>query len=108
MAKSKRTIDLNYNNAIKQADELDRLSRDIKRLKSVLDARSNISSFWQATCTENYKSALNREIKNLDVLSDNYKVVASIIRDTAEEVYKAEMDALRIAKDRQYSGGGSR
>ena len=103
---SEQSIRLNYQRAIVQADKLTEIGRSIKYMadRDYEDAINGISSAWKGENANTYISkarALQGKIKatgqSLINTADEMRRKAQIIRD-------AELDALRIAQEREALG----
>lgn len=95
------TIQFDYNHAISQAKELERLadrieSNVVKKMDGVAD---DLNAAWKGESAGNY-------IRKEQQLRDQIKQTARELRDTAADIrrvakrlYNAEMEAIRIAQE---------
>ncbi len=99
---SKSKIKMDFREAKKQADELDEIAENLRNVanRDLEQAMSVLNSGWKGNNATLYlekvnrvKEETNREVKDL-------QNIASDIRRTARIIYEAEMEAWRIAHDR--------
>lgn len=106
MAKTSVQIYCNYLSAKAQANELEEIANDIIKLSD--EQLSNEFMYvylqWTGEASKSYQNRgriLRTQIKDH---ANELKKAASTIRRVAERVYKTEMEALRIARERKYKG----
>lgn len=104
MAKSASEIRMDYNHAIRQADSLSRIARELRNSanKDFQDCVSEISYNWTGSNASAYVNKCNRLISNILKTADRLERTASTIRKIAKNTYDAEMRALRLALIRKY------
>lgn len=110
--KNRNTIRLNFNRAKQQADRLEEIGNEIRRManKDYEDTLNGISAAWKGENANAYLSKARNLQNNIIGTGDDLIAVANEIRRKAQRVYNAEMEALRIAEQRNFSGpfgGGS-
>lgn len=104
MTMTEQTIIFNFQKAKQQADELEQIANDLSNLsgKDFNSIMQNVSTSWKGEAATAYlkKGEILQEdmVKTANSLRD----VAAEIRKTAKRLYDAEMEALRIAKERTY------
>lgn len=97
---SEATIQLNYQQAINQAKSLENLARELRNLanNNMESTISELSGNWTGDNAKEFiakaEKAQNDLIKNARALTE----AASVIRQSAENIRKAELAAKRIAE----------
>ncbi|MDE6434729.1 MAG: WXG100 family type VII secretion target [Lachnospiraceae bacterium] len=97
------TIAFNYEKAIKQADELLDISKDIRKIANdkMESSIQTIDKNWDGDSSKKFVNK-SRQLKNKVVDSaDDIQAVAGSIKEIAKRIYDAEMEAVRIAKERE-------
>lgn len=104
MGKSALEIKLDYNNAIRQADSLSQIARELKNTanRELQDCVSEISHNWTGSNSNAYVNKCNTLKANIIKTSDKLERTADTIRRIAKNTYDAEMNALRLALSRKY------
>lgn len=104
MGKSAYEIRMDYNDAIRQADSLDQVAREMQKLanRNLQDCVSDISHSWTGNNSAAYIRKCNILKSNVLKTSDNLNRTADTIRRIAKNTYDAEMRALRLAMLRKY------
>ncbi len=97
------TIIFNYNRAIGQAGDLDNIAKEVRKLadRSLTDSLTSIDKNWDG---ENSKKFLNKGNKlkgRIADSADDIQRIAESIRQMAEAIYESEMEAVRIARERE-------
>lgn len=97
-------IRFNFRTAIKQAERLEASAAQLKKLAktSLENSLNTLSGSWKGENANAYVRkgvTLQNEILNTSQELDR---VASDIRRIAKRIYDAEMEALRIASERDY------
>lgn len=103
MALSRYTIQMNYDKALRQAEELEDIAENLRVAANSLNQEiQNVSSCWNSTNSQSFfdKAAVVHE----DLYGQEVCLlgVASSIRYTAQAIYNAEMENLEIAESRNY------
>ena len=105
MAKSAYRIRMDYQKAIKEADKLKVLASDLKQTADRLDqSLTNVKSAWKSDSSVKYVNKGRKLREELKKRAKELDQAAGVIRQIAQNTYKAEMEALRLAKERSYSG----
>lgn len=104
MPKSSIEIQMDYNNAVRQADSLCQIARDMKRTadRSLQDCVSEISHSWTGSNSTAYINKCNILKSNILGTAGQLEKTADVIRRIARNTYDAEMKALRLATVRKY------
>lgn len=103
-------IMMNFRMAVKKAEELEQVSSELKSMVQN-DLESSMQALSNAWKGEGATAYLNKGIKLKEKILASARQLdktASTIRNVAKRTYDAEMHALQIARERMYSGGGSR
>ena len=99
---SKYRIKMDFKEAKKQADELDDIANNLRNVadRDLEQAMATFNSGWKGDSATLYLSKVNtvkdktyREVQDLHSIADD-------IRRTARIIYEAEMEAWRIAHER--------
>lgn len=97
----KARIEMDFGKAQKQANNLERIANDMKRLSNVeiSETLQKISNSWQGENAELY--VRKGSILQDQILDTRKKVlrVANKIQRSAKNIYNAEMEAIKIAEN---------
>lgn len=98
-------IDLNYTQAIAQADELDRVANNVKSLseEDVTKLISDLGACWEGTNADAYIAKVDILKKNLLKTAADIAKTAQAMREMATNIYNAEKEAQQIADVRTYN-----
>lgn len=101
---TKNEIIFNYNQAIKQANKLDRLADKIEKLSSekLETTVGHLKTAWQSDNSIQYYRKVGKVQSDITKTAKDIKKIADSIRTTAEAVKSAELKALEIAQVRAY------
>lgn len=104
MAKSASEIRMDYKNAIRQAESLEEIAKELRNTanRDFQDCISEISYNWTGDNSTAYVSKCNKLKSKIIKTSDQLDRTATTIRKIAKSIYDAEMNALQIAKIRKY------
>lgn len=101
---SRYTIRMNFRKALEQAREVEDISKDLSNLSRgpFEEAMNQLAANWTGENSRKFvaKGGLLRE--QLEGTSRELKDTAETIRRIAQEIYEAEMEALRIAEERRH------
>jgi len=110
MIQSLNTILFNYNKALKQADQLDALARQLEGYakNDMSEALSHVSSNWKGESASQFIAKGNKAKQDIQSSAKQLHNVATAIRKAAETVRRAEERAREIAliQQQKLSGGG--
>lgn len=98
-------IQMNYTQAMEQADELSRVAVNVKNLseEDVAKLMMDIGNCWEGENACAYIAKVNILKNNLEKTAADIEKTAETIRMMATNIYNAEMEAQRIADVRTYS-----
>lgn len=98
-------IQMNYTQALAQADELSRVAVNIKNLseEDVTRLMKDLGNCWEGENAQNYIGKVDILRANLAKTAGSIEKTANAIRTMAENIYKAEMEAESIADIRTYN-----
>lgn len=93
-----------YKNALKKADEIEKLSRQIRNLSDddLRDESNRLNKFWTGQSKDVFGHKLHSTANDLDEVSAGLVKIASTIRDIAARNYNTEIRALELAERRAY------
>lgn len=95
-------IYFNYEQAIRQADELDRISNRVKDAASedLDDIIGEVNHAWKSDSSNEYLKKMKKVQDDMGTTAGNLTRIASAIRTIAGKVREAELEAWRIANAR--------
>lgn len=104
MAKSAFEIQMDYRNAIKQADSLSEIARELKANadSDLQECIAEISGNWTGDNASDYVKKCNLLKEKIVHSSDKLLKTANAIRRIAKNTYDMEMRALEIMIRREY------
>lgn len=104
MAKSAFEIQMDYRNAIRQADSLSEIARELKTTadSGLQDCMSEISGSWTGDNATGYVKKCSLLKDKIIRSSEKLQKTADAIRKIAKNTYDMEMRALEIMKRREY------
>lgn len=103
--KSLKAIEFDFRQAISRAEELEQVAAEMKKLadEELASSLQALSTAWKGEAASAYLSKGSRlKDKILKSSNDLYKT-ARTIRNVAKRTYDAEMNAYRIAMEREYA-----
>lgn len=100
----RNSIELNFQTAMKGADELDGVANDLERaLKNEYgQSMAQLSRDWTGANAEFYQKKGVKLTEEIQDTISRIRSAAGEVRRTAQLVYHAEMAALAIAQARDY------
>ena len=102
MALTRQEIQINFEKTIQQAKELENLANQIDRLCTgrVDDAMGHITATWKGETAEDYHKKCSRLSGNIKGHSSELRKTANVLRNAAENTYRAELLVLELAEKR--------
>lgn len=99
MAKALHVIKMDFANAIRQAENLERIAREMENLlNSQFDSCMNIvSRSWQGENALSYISKGKMVREDISREAKKIRDTAGVVREIARKLYEAEMRAYRRA-----------
>lgn len=100
---SRYQIQMDFNQAERKAAELDSIAGDLSRLSGT-DLQNTLNSLgnnWKGENAGLYIGKGFQLIENMKKTADSLRQTAETIRSVARNIYNAEMEALRIAEERE-------
>lgn len=103
---SRRTIRMNYQRAIGQAEKLDVLSEQIRKVANttIKNAKAEQAAGWKGENEAAMRAKMEILQDKVVNTAKSLKNVADTIRIVAKNTYNAEMRAWEIAHRRTYGG----
>lgn len=100
---SESTIRMNFNNALRQAEQLDRLATELSRLSGneLSGSLSSIAAAWKGDSSNLFLQKGNALAGQISDSANALRSAASDIRSIAQRTYNAEMRALELARLRE-------
>lgn len=101
---TRATIEFNFRTALSQADKIDEIADNLRRLSQTDfgNALQSLSAGWKGENASMYLSKGSVLQGKMNGTSGSLHAVASDIRAIAKRLYDAEMAALAIAENRTY------
>ncbi|MCD7744503.1 MAG: hypothetical protein LUI13_04315 [Lachnospiraceae bacterium] len=105
MAKSASEISLDYDRAVGQADSLNESAKALRNMANgrLQECISGISASWTGSNSAAYVKKCGRLQSDILSTAAQLERTAAAIRSIARNTYNAEMRALRLAQQRNYS-----
>lgn len=104
MAKTAYSIQMDFQRAKKQAEELERIEKDIRKVADheMPDCMREISSNWKGDNARLYTVKGQSVSENIRKVADGLAKTAATLRTIAQNNYNAEKTALELAETRNY------
>lgn len=104
MAKTMHTIEMEFQNARRQADELEQISKSLSMLadSSFQSCLAGIAAAWKGENAGAFCKKGNLVGNNVKNTAQDLKHVAETIREIAQNTYNAEKQNYEIAQARTY------
>lgn len=95
-------IYFNYNKAVEQANQLDDIAKRLNNAASqdVEKLLNDINTAWKSDSTAAYIKKGQKVEADMRTTVNNIKNIAGTIRTIAKRIFDAEMEAWRIANER--------
>lgn len=102
---SNMMIQLNYTQAMEQAEQLSKLADEMKDLSEEEVERliTELGSCWEGENAVAYIAKVEVLKKNLEKTAEDIKKTATTIQEMATNIYNAEMEAEKIAEIRTFN-----
>lgn len=106
--KTKAQIQMDFAEAKKRASEIEEIASDLSNVskRDMENTMGNIAAAWKGDSARQYLGKAERLQNDIQKTAGELQKVASTIRVVAQNIYNAEMEALRIAMQRDGGGGG--
>ena len=100
---SRYQIQMDFSRATQKASDLDNIANDLSRLSGtdLQNTLNSLSNDWKGDNATLYIQKGFSLKENLDETVKSIRNTASTIRSIAKNIYDAEMEALRIAEERE-------
>ena len=101
---SRQSIEFDFNQAKKQADELDSIANNLDNLSKnkFNQSMQTLSQNWKGANAAAYLSKGSALESDISKSASQLHGIASDIRRIAQNIYDTEMEALRMAEERAY------
>lgn len=98
-------LNINFEKALKQAEELENIAKEIENVAKVdlEDSFNSISRNWTGENSNNYIKKGAKVKEDIKKTAKNLKETAEAIREIVRRDKEAEEAAERIAQERSYS-----
>lgn len=106
MAKTMYTIEMDLQNARRQADDLEQIAQNLSMLadEHFQSCIAGIAANWKGENAAAFCKKGNIVGNNIKNSADDLKNAASVLRQIAENTYQAEKAGYEIARNRTYNG----
>ena len=109
MAKTRSSVTLAYNKAVKEAGNLENIARKVETQKSKLfECRGSISKSWRGENSVAYLKKMEERERELAKVISDLKSIAGTIKKVATTTYNADMKAINLAQKRKYGAGNGK
>lgn len=97
------TIQMDFNHANQKANELDEIANDLSKLSGTdfQNTLNELGNNWKGDNASLYIGKGFSLKECMDTTVSSIRTTASTIRSVAKNIYDAEMEALRIAEERE-------
>ena len=101
---TRESIEFNFKQARRQADQLDNIADNLNGLAKdkLYDSMQTLSQNWRGENANAYLAKGNALQGEISSSASELHSIAADIRTIAQNIYNAEMEALRIAEEREY------
>ena len=95
-------INFNFRKAMRQADKLDSIAKDMLRVATgdLSQSIQTLGGNWAGKSADAFLAKEGRAQDNVRKLSSNLSGIASSLRQMSRAIYQAELEAVRIAQKR--------
>lgn len=102
--KSDSEIRYDFQQAVRKAEELERVAENLRRLANndLEESLQALSNAWKGEAAAAYIGKGSRLQARILASAKNLENIARTIRSSAKRTYDAEMRAYRIAMEREY------
>lgn len=100
---SRYQIQMDFDKAARQANELDNIANNLGTIssKDLPDILDQLRGDWKGDNADKYIGKGFVLTENMQKTADAIRQTAATIRTIAKNIYDAEMEALRIAEERE-------
>ena len=105
---TKRQIEMNFQQAKKQAEALEQLASRLDRLagRDFAGTMQDVSNHWKGQNATQYLNKASILQSKMQTSAKSLNSIAASIRTAAKRMHDAELRAWQIAQQRTYNGGG--
>lgn len=102
--KTKAQIEFDFEQARRRAAELEEIAADLSQLskRDMENTRAELSGAWKGESAQLFQTKAGKLQEDIQDTAKELNTIAATIREIAQRIYEAEMEALRIATERQY------
>lgn len=104
MGKSSYAIQMEFSEAIRQAENLEKIARDLNKAANTMleNALSGIKSSWNSDSSSEYLKKGKKVQGELRKRAKDLSEIAEDVRTIAKNTYETERRAAQIAAERKY------
>lgn len=103
MAKSRFSIIMDYQNAMRQAENLEKIAEELKQcIDNSETFKANVRGSWNGENAELYISKTEQSTERLRQIRNSVIATKDVVKRIAKRTYDSEMAALDISTKRTY------
>ena len=102
--KTKAQIEFDFEQARRRAAELEEIAAELSRIsrRDMENAKTELAGAWKGESAHSFQTKAGILQKEIKSTAGELNSVAAAIREIAQRIYEAEMEALCIAIEREY------
>ncbi len=102
--KTEQEISMDYNRAMSMTDELSEIAEMFRKLtqEEAIGQLNTLAADWKGENSDHFVRKAADYLRSTSDISSELDKLANNIRANARAVYNAEMEALRLAQERNY------
>lgn len=103
--KTRWEIEFDFEQARRRAAELEEIASDISQIsrRDIENAKTDLAGAWKGESAQLFRQKTEKLQEDIRETAKELDAIAIAIREIAGKMYAAEMEALRIATQREYS-----
>ena len=103
--KSSEKISMDYNRTVKMANELLELASQFRKItqEKAISQLNTLNANWKGENAEHFVRKAGGYLQSKSEVAEQLEELANSIKINSQNVYNAEMNALRIAQQRTYN-----
>ena len=102
--RSEKEISMDYNRSISMTHELEEIAERFRRItqEEAINELNTLASNWRGENSDHFMRMVSTYLRSTSDVATELERIASRLRANAQAVYNAEMNAIRIASERNY------
>lgn len=108
--KTSAQIQFDFDQARRRATDIEEIAADLSQLsrRDMENVMAELAGVWKGESARLFQAKADTLQGEMKKTADDLRGIAATIREIARRMYEAEMEALRIASQRDSGGGGGR